>query len=127
GPDAPVVAAVVGPTGDRPVLVDRAAAAPALEVAAVAVRPAADQIRMGQVPPDDTLLEVLPGEGEAQPTAGRLAEVDAVLTVDPHAVLESVLVDLRLLQHYAHAVVFEPLHQPLGDLPLALVQLLFGQ
>src|SRR5712691_3624600 len=91
-------------------------------MATVAIWAARDQVWAGQVPFDNPLFEVLRRKREAQPAAGRLAEMNTVLAVNSRATFILILVDLRVLELYCHASTIELLDQTLAHYPLALVK-----
>ncbi len=119
--------AVVTPTGNGAVRVNHAAGTSTLQMSAVTVLAPTIYVGTRQVPFDNALLNVLTGQGEPQPTATCLAEIDAVLTINLRPTLKLILVYLRLLKHHTHPVVLEFLHQSLANLPLAFIEFFLSQ
>src|SRR5262249_13603121 len=123
GPDAFVLAAIVGAADDRALLVDRAASALAIYVMAIAVGVVANHIGLAQFPFDGAFFEVLHRKRETQAAARLAAEMNAAGTINLDFALISVLVLLVFSQRHAHALLHILLDQALADLAFASVKL----
>ncbi len=123
-PDAAVLAAVEGATGNRSMLVNAAAGIAGLKVYAISVTAVLDQVRFAQAPVDDPLADVLLRKGKWNPAAGPAAKMDPARAIDADVVAEGVLVVFGILEHGTHVLFLEILRQPLSNGVFALVEFL---
>lgn len=112
-PDLPVLPAVEGTAGHRPVRIDRAAEGFPIHVDAVTVVALVNEIGLAEIPVNDPLPDVLAGQGKGDAAAGPATEAEAARASEAYLLAEGVLVILRVLEHDAHALPLEFLRQPL--------------
>jgi hypothetical protein len=78
--------------------VDRAVSGGSLQVLAVPLDIAGDDVGEAQIPSQDAFVDVLPGQGEPHPTAGCVAQVHPALAVDVDLSPKGVFVQLESLR-----------------------------
>src|SRR5688572_10184322 len=99
-PNALVLSAIVAPAGNRAMLPHGTLTGRAIVMTTIAIRIVRDQIRLTQVPPNDTFLDILLGQGKMEPAACRLTDRNTAGTIDFHFFAERVLVIFIIL--YGH-------------------------
>ncbi|MBV9301614.1 MAG: hypothetical protein JOY62_01215 [Acidobacteriaceae bacterium] len=106
-PDPLVVPAIITTAWHGTVLAHRAPARTPFEVRAIPIFVVSNEIWASELPFNDSLVDVLPGQREAESATASLTELDPILAVDLCFVLERVFILLGVLHHYAEALLFE--------------------
>lgn len=83
-----------------------------------------DQVGVTEVPVDDSLSDILLGQGKGETAAGRFTQANAAGTVYCHLFREGILVISSVLEHDAVTGLEELLYEPFPYDPFALIQFL---
>src|SRR5262245_9405679 len=114
-PNALVIAAVVTTACERAIVIDRAATRLTFQMDAITILVVPrNHVRPTKIPPNDMLLHILFGERELETAARRLAQMNAVFTVNLGPIFKRVLASWGFLRGDGHAPFDVILAQSIG-------------